>query len=85
MNTSLLFMYFALHHSHIFLKTDFVNPWFTWGQQGVDVTHIYGQGLERENRLRSFKGGKLISQVSTWPSYMHAHSKKVIACHHNKF
>ena len=65
MNTSLLFMFFALHHSHVFLKTDFANPWFTWGQQGVDVTHIYGQGLERENQLRSFKDGKLKSQVSS--------------------
>ena len=63
MNTSLLFMFFAQHFTHQFFKRNINNPAFTWGRHGVDVSHIYGQGIERENKLRSFKDGKLKSQV----------------------
>ena len=30
---------------------------------GWDVSHIYGQDIERQNKLRAFKDGKLKSQV----------------------
>ena len=63
-NTSLLFVFFAQHFTHQFFKTEYGDPAFTWGHHGVDVSHIYGQGVERENRLRTFKDGKLKSQVS---------------------
>ena len=63
MNTSLLFVFFAQHFTHEFFKTVYGNPAFTWGRHGVDVTHIYGQGVERENILRSFKDGNMKSQV----------------------
>ena len=29
------------------------------------MSHIYGQGVERENQLRTFKDGKMKSQVCT--------------------
>lgn len=64
MNTSLLFVFFAQHFTHNFFKTTYDSPALTWGRQGVDVTHIYGQGVDRENKLRSFKDGKLKSQVN---------------------
>ena len=62
-NTSLLFVFFAQHFTHQFFKTDYKSPALTWGRHGIDVSHIYGQGVERENRLRTFKDGKLKSQV----------------------
>ena len=62
-NTSLLFMFFAQHFTHEFFKTEYHSPGFTWGRHGVDVSHIYGQGVERENQLRTFKDGKMKSQV----------------------
>ena len=61
-NTSLLFMFFAQHFTHEFFKTEYGNPGFTWGRHGVDVSHIYGQGVERESQLRTFQDGKLKSQ-----------------------
>ena len=63
-NTSLLFIFFGQHFTHNYFKTVYGKPALTWGRHGVDVSHIYGQGLERENVLRSFKDGKLKSQVS---------------------
>ena len=65
MNTSPLFIYFAQHFTHQFFKTEYKkSPGLTWGRHGIDVSHIYGQDIERENRLRTFKDGKLKSQVS---------------------
>ena len=69
-NTSLLFMFFAQHFTHQFFKTEYKkHPGLTWGRQGIDVSHIYGQGVETENKLRTFKDGKLKSQVS--PTIIH--------------
>jgi prostaglandin-endoperoxide synthase 2 len=62
-NTSWLFMFFAQHFTHQFFKTVYHSPAFSWGNHGVDVSHIYGQGIARENKLRSFEGGKIKSQV----------------------
>ena len=65
MNTSLLFMFFAQHFTHQFFKTEYKkSPGLTWGRNGIDLSHIYGQGIETENILRTFKDGKLKSQVS---------------------
>ena len=63
-NTSLLFMFFAQHFTHQFFKTEYEkSPGLTRGRNGIDVSHIilYGQGVERENILWTFKDGKLIS------------------------
>ena len=62
-NTSWLFMFFAQHFTHEFFKTIYHKPAFSWGNHGVDVSHIYGQDVERQNKLRSFEDGKLKSQV----------------------
>ena len=64
MNTSLLYVFFAQHFTHNFFKTVYHKPSQTWGRHGIDVSHIYGQGVQRENILRSFKDGKLKSQAS---------------------
>ena len=56
-------MFFAQHFTHQFFTTVYGDPAFTWGRHGVVVSHIYGQGIERENKLRTFKDGKLKSQV----------------------
>ena len=74
-NTSLLFIFFAQHFTHEFFKTEYGSPGFTWGRHGVDVSHIYGQGVERESQLRTFKDGKLKSQVNL---------KKVVCTYKNK-
>ena len=65
MNTSALFAFFAQHFTHQFFKTDYdKGPGYTWGKHGIDVSNTYGQGIGRENMLRTHKDGKLISQVS---------------------
>ena len=65
MNTSALFAFFAQHFTHQFFKTDLEKgPEFTWGQHGIDLSNTYGQGIERENMLRTRKDGKLKSQAS---------------------
>ena len=64
-NTSLLFTFFAQHFTHCFFKTDYPrDPGMQWGRHGVDSSHIYGQGVERESKLRTFKDGKMKSQVN---------------------
>ena len=63
-NTSVLFAFFAQHFTHNFFKTDFdKGPGMQWGRHGIDASHIYGQGVERENKLRTLKDGKMKSQV----------------------
>nr|AAF93168.1 cyclooxygenase [Gersemia fruticosa] len=72
-STSWLFMFFAQHFTHEFFKTIYHSPAFTWGNHGVDVSHIYGQDMERQNKLRSFEDGKLKSQTingEEWPPYL---------------
>ena len=64
-NTSLLFVFFAQHVTHCFFKTDYkTHSGMTWGQHAMDSSHIYGQGVDRENKLRTLKDGKMKSQVS---------------------
>ena len=77
MNTSLLFMFFAQHFTHQFFKTEYKkSAGRTWGRNGIDMSHIYGQGVETENILRTFKDGKLKSQVS--PCRFHLHLYLVV-------
>ncbi|KAF5894672.1 prostaglandin G/H synthase 2-like, partial [Clarias magur] len=63
--TSLMFAFFAQHFTHQFFKTDMKRgPAFTKGKNhGVDLSHIYGEELERQHKLRLFKDGKLKYQV----------------------
>ena len=58
-------MYFAQHFTHQFFKTEYwKSPALTCGRNGVDVSHIYGNNVDTENKLRTMKDGKLKSQVS---------------------
>ncbi|KAF7690037.1 prostaglandin G/H synthase 2 [Silurus meridionalis] len=63
--TSLMFAFFAQHFTHQFFKTDMKRgPAFTKAKNhGVDLSHIYGEDLERQHKLRLFKDGKLQFQV----------------------
>ncbi|XP_067868666.1 prostaglandin G/H synthase 1-like isoform X2 [Heterodontus francisci] len=63
--TNLMFAFFAQHFTHQFFRTDFnKGPGFTKALgHGVDLTHIYGDSLERQHHLRLFKDGKLKYQV----------------------
>ena len=73
-NTSLLFTFFAQHFTHCFFKTEYHrHSGMTWGRHGVDSSHIYGQGGERESKLRTSKDGKMKSQVISH-ARMHAHT-----------
>ena len=75
MNTSLLFMFFAQHFTHQFFKTEYKkSAGLTWGRNGIDMSHIYGQGVETENILRTFKDGKLKSQVSPCRFHLHLYA-----------
>ncbi|XP_076873518.1 prostaglandin G/H synthase 2 isoform X2 [Brachyhypopomus gauderio] len=63
--TSLMFAFFAQHFTHQFFKTDMKKgPAFIRAKNhGVDLSHIYGEELERQHKLRLFKDGKLKHQV----------------------
>lgn len=63
--TSLMFAFFAQHFTHQFFKSDLKKgPAFTRALgHGVDMSHIYGESLERQHKLRLFKDGKLKFQV----------------------
>ncbi|XP_048845948.1 prostaglandin G/H synthase 2-like [Brienomyrus brachyistius] len=63
--TSLTFAFFAQHFTHQFFKSDMAKgAAFTKSLgHGVDLTHIYGDTLERQHKLRLFKDGKLKFQV----------------------
>ncbi|KAK3088071.1 hypothetical protein FSP39_014318 [Pinctada imbricata] len=69
--SSTLFSFFAQHFTHCFFKTDIKKgPEFQWGGHGLDVTHVYGKNKHSENLLRSFKDGKMKTQVingEEWP------------------
>lgn len=63
-NTSVLFAFFAQHFTHQFFKSDIKKGYqFTWGHHGVDVSNLYGNDVDTENKLRSFKDGKMKTQV----------------------
>ncbi|XP_051893094.1 prostaglandin G/H synthase 1-like [Pristis pectinata] len=63
--TNLMFAFFAQHFTHQFFRTDFDRgPGFTKALgHGVDLSHVYGDCLERQQHLRLFKDGKLKYQV----------------------
>ncbi|XP_070252132.1 prostaglandin G/H synthase 2-like [Myotis yumanensis] len=63
--TNLMFAFFAQHFTHQFFKTDDKRgPAFTKGLgHGVDLSHVYGETLDRQHKLRLFKDGKLKYQV----------------------
>ncbi|KAI1882926.1 hypothetical protein AGOR_G00239920 [Albula goreensis] len=63
--SNLMFAFFAQHFTHQFFKSDMKKgPAFTKAQgHGVDLSHIYGETLERQHKLRLFKDGKLKYQV----------------------
>ncbi|XP_076833033.1 prostaglandin G/H synthase 2a [Brachyhypopomus gauderio] len=64
-DTSLMFAFFAQHFTHQFFKSDMKKgPAFTKALgHGVDLSHVYGDTLERQHKLRLFKDGKLKYQV----------------------
>jgi prostaglandin-endoperoxide synthase 2 len=58
--TNILFAYYAQHFSHQFFRTDKAKgPGFTRGNDGVDVSHIYGLDKSTQDALRSFHQGKM--------------------------
>ncbi|MFT7809070.1 prostaglandin G/H synthase 2 [Arapaima gigas] len=63
--TSLMFAFFAQHFTHQFFKSDLKRgAAFTRSLgHGVDLSHIYGETLEKQHKLRLFKDGKLKYQV----------------------
>uniref|UniRef100_A0A8D0GBI0 Prostaglandin G/H synthase 2 n=1 Tax=Sphenodon punctatus TaxID=8508 RepID=A0A8D0GBI0_SPHPU len=63
--TNIMFTFFAQHFTHQFFKTDHHRgPAFTKGLgHGVDLSHIYGETLDRQMKLRLFKNGKLKYQM----------------------
>ncbi|MBN3293656.1 PGH2 synthase, partial [Polypterus senegalus] len=63
--TNLMFAFFAQHFTHQFFKTDQKKgPAFTRGLgHGVDLSNIYGDNIDRQNKLRLFKDGKLKYQM----------------------
>jgi len=63
--TNMMFAFFAQHFTHQFFKTDHKRgPAFTKGLgHGVDLSHIYGETLDRQHKLRLFKDGKMKYQV----------------------
>ncbi|KAE8583681.1 hypothetical protein XENTR_v10020625 [Xenopus tropicalis] len=63
--TNLLFAFFAQHFTHQFFKTyGRMGRGFIKGfGHGVDLSHIYGDSLERQHMLRLFTDGKLKYQI----------------------
>ncbi|XP_061094136.1 prostaglandin G/H synthase 2 [Conger conger] len=63
--TSLMFAFFAQHFTHQFFKTDVKRgPAFTSSlAHGVDLSHVYGDNMERQRKLRLFEDGKMKFQM----------------------
>uniref|UniRef100_A0A4W3KAM7 Prostaglandin G/H synthase 2 n=1 Tax=Callorhinchus milii TaxID=7868 RepID=A0A4W3KAM7_CALMI len=63
--TNMMFAFFAQHFTHQFFKTDQSRgAAFTKGLgHGVDLSHVYGETLVEQYKLRLFKDGKLKYQV----------------------
>uniref|UniRef100_A0A8D0C7F8 Prostaglandin G/H synthase 2 n=1 Tax=Salvator merianae TaxID=96440 RepID=A0A8D0C7F8_SALMN len=63
--TNVMFTFFAQHFTHQYFKTDHhKGPEFTKGLgHGVDLSHIYGETLDRQMKLRLLKDGKLKYQM----------------------
>lgn len=70
-NTNLMFAFFAQHFTHQFFKTyGRMGRGFTKGfGHGVDLSHVYGDNLERQHALRLFKDGKLKYQIINGDMY----------------
>ncbi|KAG9477966.1 hypothetical protein GDO78_013125, partial [Eleutherodactylus coqui] len=70
-NTNLMFAFFAQHFTHQFFKTyGRMGRGFTKGLgHGVDLSHVYGDNLERQYALRLFKDGKLKHQIINGDMY----------------
>uniref|UniRef100_UPI00398EF673 prostaglandin G/H synthase 2-like n=1 Tax=Pristiophorus japonicus TaxID=55135 RepID=UPI00398EF673 len=69
--TNMMFAFFAQHFTHQFFKTDQSRgPAFTTGlAHGVDLSHVYGETLDRQHKLRLFTDGKLKFQVNNGEVY----------------
>uniref|UniRef100_A0A8C5MQC6 Prostaglandin G/H synthase 1 n=1 Tax=Leptobrachium leishanense TaxID=445787 RepID=A0A8C5MQC6_9ANUR len=69
--TNLLFAFFAQHFTHQFFKTyGKMGRGFTKGLgHGVDLSHVYGDNLERQHMLRLFIDGKLKYQIINGSMY----------------
>ncbi|XP_054837904.1 prostaglandin G/H synthase 2 [Eublepharis macularius] len=63
--TNVMFTFFAQHFTHQYFKTDHhKGPAFTKALgHGVDLSHIYGETLDRQLKLRLLKDGKLKYQM----------------------
>ncbi|XP_048338476.1 prostaglandin G/H synthase 2 [Sphaerodactylus townsendi] len=63
--TNTMFTFFAQHFTHQYFKTDHKKgPAFTKALgHGVDLSHIYGETLDRQLKLRLLKDGKLKYQM----------------------
>ncbi|CAK8696012.1 unnamed protein product [Clavelina lepadiformis] len=58
--TSVMFPFFAQHFTHQFFKTDIQHGMpYQWGDNAVDLSHVYGNTQERQKTLRLMKDGKL--------------------------
>ncbi|XP_069841885.1 prostaglandin G/H synthase 1 [Dendropsophus ebraccatus] len=69
--TNLMFAFFAQHFTHQFFKTfGRMGRGFIKGfGHGVDLSHVYGDTLERQHALRLFKDGKLKYQIINGDMY----------------
>ncbi|XP_073438637.1 prostaglandin G/H synthase 2 [Dendrobates tinctorius] len=63
--TNVMFAFFAQHFTHQFFKTDVKRgAAFTKALgHGVDLSHVYGESLDRQQKLRLKKDGKLKCQI----------------------
>ncbi|KAJ8270309.1 hypothetical protein GJAV_G00112790 [Gymnothorax javanicus] len=82
--TNMMFAFFAQHFTHQFFKSDFKKgPGFTKALgHGVDLTHIYGETLEKQHKLRLFKDGKLKYQVLDGEVYPPTVQQVQVAMHY---
>ncbi|XP_006110924.2 prostaglandin G/H synthase 2 [Pelodiscus sinensis] len=69
--SNVMFTFFAQHFTHQYFKTDHRRgPAFTKALgHGVDLSHIYGETLERQLKLRLLKDGKLKFQMINGEMY----------------
>ncbi|XP_072285550.1 prostaglandin G/H synthase 1 [Pyxicephalus adspersus] len=69
--SNLMFAFFAQHFTHQFFKTfGRMGRGFIKGfGHGVDLSHVYGETLERQYALRLFKDGKLKYQIINGDMY----------------
>uniref|UniRef100_A0AAQ4QRN2 Prostaglandin G/H synthase 2 n=1 Tax=Gasterosteus aculeatus aculeatus TaxID=481459 RepID=A0AAQ4QRN2_GASAC len=70
--SSLMFAFFAQHFTHQFFKSDMKKgPAFTVAKgHGVDLSHVYGDSLERQHKLRLLKDVKEVGAFGLVPGLM---------------